>query len=215
MRAELDALNAALAEAVGLRSRLEAAFDRLAALEAERAAAGRRARDVVVRVELGQATTADLAAAQQAAEKAATAVARQSDLVEGLRVALARKVNALEPLTGAARLAVEQAAEDRLAALDRAFAKAAHQAIRYAAEAVAVADAAGLGHRVGPLLRLRVPRSMLRTDAAPLRVGMDGEDATPPTPTDETRRLAAAAAAIAEASRLLEALPIEARQEAA
>lgn len=215
MRDEMDALNAMIAEVGGLRSRLVAAVDRLAVLEVERSTAARRSREVTVRAELGQATAADIAAAQQAAEKAATAVARQSDLAEGLRAALAEKTAALEPLIGPARLAVEQAAEDRLAALDRAFAKAAHQAARCAAEGLAVADAAALGHRAGPLLRLRLPRSFVKADALQLRVGHGGDDAVPPAVTDETKRLATAVGAIAEARRLLEAASTEHREEAA
>jgi hypothetical protein len=202
MKTEVDRLSVALAEAQAVCARLEAAAQRLVALQAEEAAARRRRREVSTRHEMHDAGDADLAAAETGADRAEAARARQEDLVAGLRDAVEERAAALPVLITVAERAIEDAAEARLANLNALFGRHVAGAAKAAAEAFAVADAAGLDHRLGLLLRLRLPRSLLRSDTLPARVALDGDDATPPLASDESRRLAAARSAVAQARSL-------------
>lgn len=192
---------AALAEALAEHSDLAARTERAAAHHQHRRDALRDAthkrRQIAGRL---NASDADHAAAESACDTAAREASRAEAIMAGVATALAEAGEAVAQARTAARVAVEQAGEARLAELDHAFRAAMQQAAAVAAEAAGLADAGGLGHRTALLWQLRLPGSLLASDAV-LRIGT-GMGQVPPMDSPIAAALRTWRGQLAEAERI-------------
>ena len=202
---------AALAHAVAVHRDLAARAERAAEHHRQRRAALHDAvlkrRQVAGRL---SATDADHATSEAGVDAAAREADRAEAVAAGIRTALAEATDAVAAARADAKDAIESSAEARLEDLERGYRAAMARAAGIAAEAVALAEAAGLDWRAGPLWRTRWPASLLRSDAI-LSLGSEPGQILPADSPAATS-LRAWRAELAEAERIA---ALAAQQEAA
>ncbi|WP_188969060.1 hypothetical protein [Neoroseomonas lacus] len=109
-------------------------------------------------------------AAPRRLEAAEREVQRTERIVAGLEAIVAEKRAALAPLTEPGREGLLLWVDEQLQALDVKFQDAVEHVAGIIAQAVAIGDAVGAVHVIEPLLRVRLPGSLLRA-ATVLQVG--------------------------------------------
>ncbi len=200
---EMASLRAAVKDVEAIRDRQDHAAARLPALHAAEAAAQRRLANIEARHEVGQATDADLAAARHRADEAQAEHQRAERVAAGLRDLLDDRLGLLRRLADDADAAIEERVGHHLGALDRRFRQVAEQLAGIAAEALALAEAAGTEHVLMTLHNLRIPAS-ITVGGEILGVGrLEGK--MPPIASEEARRVAEARDLICAAHLLLAA----------
>jgi hypothetical protein len=151
------------------------------------------------------------AAARQRLDAAEMEAARAQRIVAALAEAVEAHRAALTPLVETAREGLMQWVEAELAVLDREFALAIEHVADIVARAVSIADAAGATYLADPLLRIRLPASLVRASTV-LQVGtLTGMVSPEETPTSER---GAALHALIVAARLATAPEAERRAAA-
>lgn len=163
IRAGLEVLRAA-------EQRHQHALDRLPLVREAEDDTRRAFAAVEAAADFGQGTDADMAHARQRAEAAEAERAKSERIAAGLAAVVEQHRDAVRPLVEPGRVGLMQWVEAELTTLDAEYTLAIEHTADIIARAVSVVDAVGATHLNDPLLRIRLPASLLRPTTA-LQVG--------------------------------------------